>query len=429
MANRNFIAALGCTVVLTFALLSLVEFHNLAPPRGISKATAPVKNTTSNKSRIEPASSGIDVPLEEHIESAIVDEVTMTDKNNDEEATKNVSDEDHLTLKSYTYSNCPFSIAKFSQFHLSSEGPFSSEADRRMNSKLRAKMALDLSNDNRAFERVSAAFEKGAFNRTIVLDGDSLTRQLFISLGCLAWSAGYVEDFEIPHKYVSKGDENSILLNAHYAASSFNYNEAHIKFYQGGDLYYISNPIKEKIEILSERMIHDACEKKKKRYNARIHFDEQLLPMKKKDVVVLAAGHHIERTTYIPAYKKFFQCIKDDSDTGDNALARWPAFLYQMSSVESFWTENGRRGGTKQIPEGEDFESCKPNVPHALDREEEMSVFSDLVTLLGKDIDLNQLGEYHVQHGDCLHWIQPGVPDIIAAELADSLTVPLGKGN
>ena len=336
------------------------------------------------------------------------------------------ADSDDMKLRSYTYSNCPLVMAKFNQFLLSTDGPFTSEVDERINSNIRAEMALDLVNDNKAYERVVAAFESGAFNRTIVLDGDSLTRQLFISLGCLAWTAGYVEDVvELVASYGSKGI-NNILNNAHYSASSTFFDKGHIKFKGGGDLYYIANPKKKKIDILSKRMIRHACNMHKSRYLARIgwgsSWGSDLLPLQKKDVVVLAAGHHEERSFYMSTYKRFFQCISDDEISGDYSLSKWPKFFYQMSSAESFWTEDGTYN-TPLLPD-KDPMSCQPSTAHAVDREEEADTFSDLVPLLGKDIDMKKLGEYHVGHGDCLHWIQPGVPDLQAAELADSLASP-----
>ena len=98
-------------------------------------------------------------------------------------------------------------------------------------------MALDLPNDKKAYERVVVAFEQGAFNRTIILDGDSLTHQLFISLGCLSWLAGYVEDFTIPHQHVHSKDTNEILMNTHCTASSVVFTDAHAQFKGGAVLY------------------------------------------------------------------------------------------------------------------------------------------------------------------------------------------------
>ena len=79
--------------------------------------------------------------------------------------------------------------------------------------------------------------------------------------------------------------------------------------------------------------------------------------------------------------------------------------------------------GTPLLSDKKRSMTCKPSVSKVTFREEEIRGFGNIVPLIGKDVDMKQLGEYHVGHGDCLHWIMPGVPDIIAAELADSLIV------
>jgi hypothetical protein len=325
-------------------------------------------------------------------------------------------------LSSYTYSNCPFVMAKFSQYHLAHEGPFTSKADRLINSLDRAQAALDFSNEARAYERVVSALEKGAFDgRTIVLDGDSLTRQFFISLGCLAWSAGYVIEYDVP-MYIYEGRLNSVLKNGQYDASSKIFSKGVIKLKGGGKIYYIANPSEKKIEQLSERMIHDACDNntnttRKYKYKARYNFGKDFLKLKAKDVVVYGAGHHQARLKYISTYKKFSQCMQDTKSK--STFKRWPHFMYQLGSVESFWTKSGNYGDDRI--DGGDNMSCQSSVKTTSHRDEERVELGGLMPFIGDTIDVKNLGELHVWHGDCLHWQQPGVPDLYAGELADFL--------
>jgi len=325
-------------------------------------------------------------------------------------------------LSSYTYSNYPFLMAKFSQYHLAHEGPFTSKADRLTNSLDRAQAALDFSNEARAYERVVSALENGAFDgRTVVLDGDSLTRQFFISLGCLAWSAGYVIEYDVPMD-IYGGRLNSVLKNGQYDASSKIFSQGFIKLKGGGKMYYISHPSEKKIEQLSDRMIHDACDNntnttKKYEYNARYNFDEDFLKLKANDVVVYGAGHHQARSKYISTYKKFSQCMQDAKYK--SSFNRWPHFMYQLGSVESFWTKSGNNGDERI--DGGDNMSCQSSVKISSHREEERVELGGLMPFIGDTIDVKNLGELHVWHGDCLHWQQPGVPDLYAGELADFL--------
>lgn len=327
-------------------------------------------------------------------------------------------------LRSYTYSNCPFTMAKFSQYELASEGPFQSDMDRFINSIDRAKMGLDLSNSMHAYERVVNALENQAFdNRKIVLDGDSLTRQFFISLSCLAWSAGYVEHFEYPQEHHTfPGSINPIMNNAHYTASSKFFGQGFIRLKGGGEVYYISNPTHEKIESITQRMIHDACddnsELKKQQFRARFNYDiNDFVPLGKRDVLVLAAGHHEERSKYTSAYAKMYQCIKQSNSKKD--FKKWPFMMYQLSSVESFWTDSGMHSG--QWMSQADRMTCQEHIKSAPHREEERQILHGLVSFIGDTIDVENMGHLHVWHGDCLHWLQPGIPDLYAAELADFL--------
>src|SRR5210317_864720 len=76
------------------------------------------------------------------------------------------------------------------------------------------KQSLSLSNNAKSYQRVLTALQNGAFsNRKLVLDGDSLTRQLFISLSCMLWSAGYFTDYTISNYDVWSGGENPTLKN------------------------------------------------------------------------------------------------------------------------------------------------------------------------------------------------------------------------
>jgi len=267
-----------------------------------------------------------------------------------------------------------------------------------------------------------SALENGALDgRTIVLDGDSLTRQFFISLGCLAWSARYVIEYNVPMS-ITGGRLNSILKNGEYDASSKLFSKGFIKLKGGGKIYYVANPNEKKIEQLSERMLHDACDNntnttKKYKYKVRYNFGKDFLKLKANDVVVYGAGHHQERLKYISTYKKFSQCMQDARSK--STFKRWPHFMYQLGSVESFWTKSGNYGDDRI--DGGDNMSCQSSLNTSSHRDEERVELGGLMPFIGDTIDVKNLGELHVWHGDRLHWRQPGVPDLYAGELAEFL--------
>jgi len=112
------------------------------------------------------------------------------------------------------------------------------------------------------------------------------------------------------------GGSDNILNNVQNEANSKFIWAGLIKLKGGGEIYYISNPSEAKIEQLSERMIHDACDNtnttKKNRYQTRCKYGpDDLLRMNAKEVVVYGAGHHAERVKNISTYKKFFNCMED----------------------------------------------------------------------------------------------------------------------
>ena len=65
--------------------------------------------------------------------------------------------------------------------------------------------------------------------------------------------------------------------------------------------------------------------------------------------------------------------------------------------------------------------SCRPSTELYSHREEESAELGGSVPFIGDTIDVKNLGELHVWHGGCLHWLQPGIPGLYAGELADFL--------
>jgi len=46
--------------------------------------------------------------------------------------------------------------------------------------------------------------------------------------------------------------------------------------------------------------------------------------------------------------------------------------------------------------------------------------------LLGENMDQKHLGLMHVSNADCTHWLQPGMHDVLAAELGEFLYKDIG---
>ncbi|KAL7559644.1 hypothetical protein ACA910_006242 [Epithemia clementina (nom. ined.)] len=147
--------------------------NELPPPHGLSEPgnDTPTKpgNAQGQKQgkQIPKTSSGNESVFDVEVEK---DHVTRSNTSDEIIQFQSLSDfpvflkghikEDQDHLSSFTYSNCPFAMAKFSQYHMAKTGPFESAMDEMINSLMRAEMALKLSNDARVYQRVRMALEK-----------------------------------------------------------------------------------------------------------------------------------------------------------------------------------------------------------------------------------------------------------------------------
>ena len=198
------------------------------------------------------------------------------------------------------------------------------------------------------------------------------------------------------------------MKNVQYEAFLKLFSQGSINLEGGGQVCYISNPSEEKIKRLSNNkrmMIHEGCENtntsKKTKYQARCNFVEDFLKMNARNIVVYGAGHHQERSTYILIFKTSCQCMQDTKS--EPTFKRWHHyFMSQLACVDIFWTKGGTYGGEEIELNG-------------------MSCQSSVVPFISNTMDVENLGGHHVWHGDGLHWLQPGIPDLYAGKLADFL--------
>ena len=309
-------------------------------------------------------------------------------------------------------------------------GTFESELDYEINSMHRAEKAMEFSNHHHAYDIIVSALESGAFvNRTIVLDGDSLTRQLFISLSCLSWSAGFVEEYDIHAKVTTS---NPVLESTAYKYPSTFFNSGYVRLRGGIEIYYYDKQSESRIKRETEEFVAIACNtsspeemppsKQKLRVNvSKRTAGRNTIALNENDIFIVSAGHHATRELYMNAYKKAFQCLESDRDA--IRFKRWPHILYQTSSVSSFWTTSGEYENGNNLMAGKEKNSCREyvDVARSVRRSEERAQLGNLtsITLLGNSLQLEDLGGLHPWHKDCLHWIQPGIPDVFAAHLAD----------
>ena len=249
-------------------------------------------------------------------------------------------------MEMYWNLSCPFESSKLSQSYMATTHHNSSE-DKEIYGIERAILARDYAMDAHALERVHTALVSGAFNdRRIAFDGDSLTRQLFMSLGCLAWSSGHVVNHNISwieyspedtakfskmfHKFINKGP-HSVILNARIELDSGaeliyddRYNGQHGRY-----MYHRNNPIRKLLNWTA------SCQADLPIYQGSTLLDS-------KDFVVINAGQHPDRNKQFAEIKNLLSCIK-------TKRRLYPHFTYMLTPLQHFWTAKGGpspRGGT-----------------------------------------------------------------------------------
>jgi hypothetical protein len=248
--------------------------------------------------------------------------------------------------KYYTYSQCPFTLSKFSLYQLSHQEQYDHDHDysitanistsskdqknttrRRisgLNIMKRAREALDFSMHHNSYHRVQQALEQQAFdNRTIYLEGDSLTRQLFISLGCLAWQAGYVKYYYLGKVHVITKKKNEILANANFDGVDKFFYSASIGLRGGGKIYYHPKlGSREKLMSEAKLLVDQACDRTLNMSpklevpfqggaaGSNKNTNKTMIQLGPNDVYLISGGHHMDtRDIMLESYQKALDCF------------------------------------------------------------------------------------------------------------------------
>mmetsp|Transcript_8721 Transcript_8721/g.10169 ORF Transcript_8721/g.10169 Transcript_8721/m.10169 type:complete len:213 (-) Transcript_8721:208-846(-) len=156
----------------------------------------------------------------------------------------------------------------------------------------------------------------------------------------------------------------------------------------------------------------------------------------KGDTVFFNAGQHGKtRDPNIEHLTELFDCMDTARAEGDDT--DWPKLAYVISNQLHFHNleEGGAYGGSS-----DDSKFCLEEVDGGNNPflNEDKDVFGEKLTTVGFDLDLGKMGNFHIGKGsktdetvgftDCAHWTMPGVPDILAREVATSMLITTIKG-
>jgi hypothetical protein len=362
---------------------------------------------------------------------------------------------------------CPLELSMFSGAHIGGNRVHAAWASREIAE--RAVVYFATKNDWSALE-----------GRRIFFVGDSLMRQTFISMACLAWHR--VEDYVIPwfhRRAVRDGQPNSIGSGPH---SKFE--EGRVLLRGGTELIY-HHGIGGLLELGEENNRQSSSHEEdqdswikacflKKSFTAMVpkyvdwshansspssasstdgtkdarasvtstNVRRERLALNSKDIVLINASVHGTRSFNLKNIVDLFDCHKrntrKDTEVRNNndrtggrrqqqdLLMRWPHFLYMVTGARHFPTPTGAFE-KRLLTVEEDFECIAESTDREW-QEEETTVLGEYLTLfVGAEMLPLQYksGNMHVGGKDCLHWMQPGIPDLLAVDLLQHTTTTL----
>lgn len=324
--------------------------------------------------------------------------------------------EEHDEGRLFPYGNlsCPFESAVYSQHYMAAKavslGVNITKENAFVHDAERGEMARQLSIKHRTLPTVKKVLEEGGFhNRTITIVGDSHSRQLFMSLGCLIHAAdpSYIVDSDI--KWVNnsevRGPGGGMIESVSRVETENHTRVGSGKLFLkgGGVINYRWYP--------SDRSVKSSWTIKACRQQRR-----PLDGLSSNDVLVVSTGTHNAVAKYLMReYQRLFDCIRSKGPEN------FPKMAFMLSPYSHFPTASGAY--TPVDP----AEHCRRDGPYRAYQTRELSKMrpylnSSLGMILGENLNQTELGYLHPMHGDCAHYLQPGVPDIFASDLARLLT-------
>ena len=314
--------------------------------------------------------------------------------------------------------SCPLESSKLSQVFMGSVARarhmINDTSTEDIHGLRRAHLARAFSEQHHSLQRVAAALRSHSFDgRRIIFEGDSLTRQLFTALACLAWGNGYMESERTDWKEWDEAEYNK--LQSHFPGffrkgrHSMLVNSV-VQLKGGGQLVY-----RDRYPVTGNNMYRNSVSLQ--RYDAwtgACSRNETILsvdqtPLTSSDVIVINAGLHPDRNTQFDKIRTLVRQCQG---------AQYPKFVYMLTPLQHFWTKKGTYDARALV---DDKWTCRPSVPDFQRQYGDIEHFEPLAPLLGQHLDQRDLGDLMIWRGDCTHWIMPGMHDVLAAELADVL--------
>jgi hypothetical protein len=265
-------------------------------------------------------------------------------------------------------------------------------------------------------------------SRRVFFVGDSLLRQVFISHVCLSHDA-MMDDYAVAW-YHSKRSRTQAKHSFDTGPHS-KFDMARVRFRTGGEAFYhfgtgqvlelgqdyhsqephrwlpavaMGLPLQTRVLKLGERSEHDA--------------NYETLLLTPHDVVLFNGSVHGKRDLNLQTIALLQTYIQPAN------AHMYPSMAYVVTSPSHFPTDN--RQFDPSLLHTQELHCHTTTNNHDL-QEQEHQLLADKLPFLGLDtLELQYTsGDLHVGGKDCLHWIQPGIPDLVAYQIRHFLTTAL----
>jgi hypothetical protein len=156
-----------------------------------------------------------------------------------------------------------------------------------------------------------------------------------------------------------------------------------------------------------------------------LNVKRERLVLKPSDIVLINASVHSSRSFNLRNIVDLLKC----KTVMKHPEGSWPTMLYIMTGPSHFPTETG--AFEKELLDIDDQYQCRINSTFHGYQDDEVSHVKDYLPILGKGVLQLEYdsGNLHVGGKDCLHWLQPGIPDLVAAEISTTISSMLLRGS
>mmetsp|Transcript_17078 Transcript_17078/g.23738 ORF Transcript_17078/g.23738 Transcript_17078/m.23738 type:complete len:378 (+) Transcript_17078:3-1136(+) len=326
---------------------------------------------------------------------------------------------DSINHDYYWNQTCPFLSTSY-------DGVFKNQTQR-------AEEARIISLKSGATKKIRSALDSGVLaGRKVLLMGDSLHKQMYQSLNCMAGEERTGPYFHKPQKKMGRSFLKSGPSPNDWLQVFFNYDAGNLVELNAGaingihweeqqswiDACEAGEPFYFRDACIRDAPQHDEC---------KANNESSKIALGSDDFVFLYKTKHARKEENLENIVALARCMQSARRNGTNH-PDWPIFSYTVTQPTHWATKGGLydRNHSTDNP-------CA-TFSHSKETErmnQEVNTVEGLFPIVGRDSFLKQtaLGKYHMDNGDCTHWMLPGVQDLVSREIVEWMLETATKEN